>query len=218
MLRARARHDAEPGDVVDARQRHAGRRRRQPMQLGKRRHDRIAERLDEAAGDGGGGFHGHLLPEDRPQAHLEPVEGSGHAQAGVALDGAGESRIPGQVLRDHVRPGVEIEQGADPAEKRRQRRCQRVGELEHQRAFLRRVGHANPASRVSQGHGPGIRVGRHPFDARQCARRKKREHTVPIVGRPIRELQRRGRAVCDLPRRPRSPSSAGVSAPSCSAR
>ena len=50
----------------------------------KRRDDRLAERLDEPAGDGGGRLHRDLLPEDRPQAHLEAVEGAGHAQAGVA--------------------------------------------------------------------------------------------------------------------------------------
>ena len=102
---------------------------------GKRRHDRFAECLDEPAGDGGRGFHRHLLPEDRAQAHLESVEGAGHSQAGVRLDRRGQARVPAQMLRDQVGPRVEIEQGADAAEQRRQHRRQAVRELDQQRVL-----------------------------------------------------------------------------------
>ena len=53
--------DAMPRDVVDAGRGDPGRCRREAIQFRKRRHDGLAERLDEPAGDGGGGFHRHLL-------------------------------------------------------------------------------------------------------------------------------------------------------------
>ena len=94
--------DAVPGDVVDAGGRHARRRRGEAIQLRQRRGDRFAERLDEPAGDGGGGFHRDLLAEDRAQPHLESVERAGHPQPGVRLDGRGEARVPAQMPRDQV--------------------------------------------------------------------------------------------------------------------
>ena len=136
---------------------------------GKRRHDRLAERLDESAGDGGGRLHGHLLPEDRAQSHLESVEGAGHAQAGIRLDGAGQSRVPGQMLRDHVRPRVEIEQRPHAAEQRRQHRRQAVGELEQQRVLAASSGSPGSSpSPLPELHGPRVELVGHVLDARRA--------------------------------------------------
>ena len=112
LLRAR-RDDAVAGDVVDAGRcatRAGG--GRQPMQLRERRDDRLAERLDEPAGDGRGRLHRDLLAEDRAQPHLEAVERAGHAQAGIGLDRRGQARVPAQMPGDQIGPRVEIEQRA----------------------------------------------------------------------------------------------------------
>ena len=66
---------------------------REAMQFRERRDDRFAERFDEPAGDGRRRLHRHLLAEDRAQAQLESVEGAGHSQTGVRLDGACEARV-----------------------------------------------------------------------------------------------------------------------------
>ena len=102
-----------PRDVIDAGGGDAGRHRRQAIQLRERRHDRLAKRLDEPAGDGRRRFHRHLLSENRAQTHLESVEGARHAHAGVRLDRRGEARVLAQMLGDQVRSRVEIEQRPD---------------------------------------------------------------------------------------------------------
>ena len=194
---AARRDDAVPGDVIDAGRSDPGRDGCEAIQFRKRRDDGLTERLDEPAGDGGGRFHRHLLAEDRAQPELEAVEGAGHAQAGVRLDGRREARVPAQMFRDQVGPRVEIEQRPDAAEQRRQHGRQAVRELDHQRVLLLRLRHLDPALRLSQLHGPGIRAVGHVLDAFERPGREKGEHAVPVVRRTIRELQGRRLALGD---------------------
>ena len=167
------------------------------MQFGEGGDDRLAERRDETARDGGGGLHRDLLAENRPQAQLEPVERAGHAQAGIALYRLSQARVASQLLRNHVGARVEVEQRADPAQERGEHRRQAVGKLQHQRVLLARLRHANPALRVSQRDGAGIRIQRDPLDPGERASGEKGEDAGPVVGRPIGKLQRGGGAVAD---------------------
>ena len=109
MLRARAATIPQRAHIVHGRGGHARRRRRQPIELGKRADDRVAKSRGKAACDSRGRLDGDLLPENRAQSQLETIEGARHALAGIALDGARETFIPGQLLRDQVGPRVEIE-------------------------------------------------------------------------------------------------------------
>ena len=128
---------------------------------------------------------------------LESVEGAGHSQAGVRLDGRCQTRVLAQMFRDQVGPRVEIEQRPDAAEQRRQHGRQAVRELDHQRVLLLRLRHPDPALRLSQLHGPGIRAVRHVLDAFERAGRQKGEDALPVVRRTIRELQGRRLALGD---------------------
>ena len=170
--------------------------------------------VDEPAGEGGGGLHRHLLPEDRAQSHLESVEGARHPQAGVRLDRRRQTRVFAETFRDDVGPRIEIEQRPHAAEQRRQHRRQAVRELDQQRVLFLRLRHADPALRLAELHGPGIRAVRHVLDACQRARREKRRGLPPSrTADDTRAARLRSRS----PRsrlRHRSPSCADASAAS----
>ena len=192
--------DAQSCDVIDAQRRYPCRHRCESIQRRKWRDDRFAKRLHEPAGDRRRGSDGHLLTEDCAQAHLESVEGSGHPQTRIGLDGRRQVGIFAEMLRDQIGPRVEIEQRPDAAEQRRQRRRQAVRELDHQRVLLPGLRHPDPARCVSQAHRSRVRVAGHLLDAFERASRQKREHSIPVVRRTIDELQRRRRRLRDRPR------------------
>src|ERR1700688_4163345 len=107
-------------EVIDAGRSDPGWYWREAIQFRKRRDDGFTERLDEPAGDGGSRLHCYLLAQDRAQAHLESVEGTGYSHARVRLDRGFQARVPAEMFRDQVGPRVEIEQPPDTSEQRRQ--------------------------------------------------------------------------------------------------
>jgi hypothetical protein len=179
--------DAVASDVVTL----AGntvRQRREAMQFCKWRRDGFAERLDEPAGDRGRRFHGDLLAENRAQAQLESVEGTWHRRPGLT-DRRRQARVPAQMLRDEVGPRIEIEQCPDSAQQGRQDGREAVREFDGHGVFRLRLHHLDPAPRLAQPYGPGVRGLGHVLDAVERPRGQKSEDPLPVVGRAIRELQ-----------------------------
>jgi hypothetical protein len=197
MARLRQRDDAPgsrgddsvSGDVVHTGFGDSRCHRCEPIQAGNRCDEGFTERRDEPAGERAGRLHRHLLPQDRAQSHLESVEGAGYPQAGVRLDRRRQTRVFAKSFRNDVRPRIQIEQRPRAAEERWQDRRQAVRELDEKRVLFLRLRHTDPALRLAELHRPGIRGVRRVLDARQPARREKRQDALPVVRRTIRELQ-----------------------------
>src|SRR5262249_21121892 len=102
--------DAELGELTGARRGDPLRRRRQAVQLGERRSDRLAERSGEAAGDGGRGLHGNLLTENGAQAHLESVERARNPHAPIGFYQRAQDLVAGEMSGYDFGTGVQIEQ------------------------------------------------------------------------------------------------------------
>ena len=135
-------------------------------------------------------FDGDLLPEDRADRHLEPVERAGDAQAGVRGDERREDAVLPEVARDHVGPRLEIEQRAHAPEQGGQGGRQALGQLQRERRAVLRARHPDPPGVRAEPHRARVRVVRHPLDAGELARAQEREHARPVVGRAVRQAQR----------------------------
>ena len=68
------------------------------------------------------------------------------------------------------------------------------------RQFAVRALHRKHAAGVAERDGPRISVARHDLDARDCARAQERQDRVPVVRRPISQLDRHRACRADRPR------------------
>ena len=83
----------------------------EPLDVGR---DGAAVGGDESRGRGARRHDGDLLPEDRPDGQLAPVDVAGDAQAGAPADERREDRIGAQVGVDRHGVGVGVEERPHP--------------------------------------------------------------------------------------------------------
>ena len=145
-------HEAVTSDGVDTGGRDPLGSRRQPAQRIERRRNRFAEGLHETAGHRLRGLDADLLPDDRSQAQLEPVERPWHSHATVRRHRGTDVSIPGQMPGDDVWSGIEIEQRPNPPQQARQHWRQALGEFDHQCARRPRMCDHDPTRDPAQLH------------------------------------------------------------------
>ena len=143
--------------------------------------DGRSEAFDDPTDDRPGAGNGHLLADDRPDAHLEGIPGAGDAEPRQQLDTCLEQGIAPERCSSRGEVEVEIEQAPDllhdvdqTAPVRQMRREQQVVG-----AAARNLDDARVA--VDQDR-PAIQAVGDLLDAADCSRGEITEHGVPVQG------------------------------------
>jgi hypothetical protein len=87
------------------------------MAIGEGRHYRFAKGYGDAACNGRGGFYGHLLAENGAKGQLEAVVCAEHAQSRIGFNGRAQNFVPGEMLGNDFRTGIQIKQVAEAVQK-----------------------------------------------------------------------------------------------------
>ncbi len=143
---------------------------------------RLAETLHQAAGDGHRRLHRDLLADHRAHGLLERVVRRRQTQAGLCRDQRAECRVAGEMRRDRLWVGIQVEHLAHPGHQRSAGVPQRVAEGQLERRPVVRRAHTEPAAGITQAQRTGITARIQALYARQQTQREVAVELLPVPG------------------------------------
>ena len=156
-----------------------------------RRRQTHAVGLNQPAEQFGRRRNGDLLAEDRAHREFKTVPCAGNAQSRPCRDQRRQHRVQRQMRADRIGIGGEIEHPPHPGDDLRQRR--HVGKSHRDVDPVLVSGRdADHAAVVADRDGAPVDIFRDDLDAGNGARFEKRQHRIPVIGRPIGETHRQG--------------------------